>query len=174
MAAGTPGATLTESLIADAYGVRATVTYPRPRRPAAHPLPGHGHRDLSDGVPSTGGRPVPPSSTGHGTNVPLNSSTARGPPSTGATRCGQPQAFTDPGGLHRQLIVEAVVENTDAKTEISAVLDKIVEAPDAVLATNTSSLPVMRLGMATNHADHVLGLHFFNPARTAGRGPPAP
>ncbi|MEV5505685.1 3-hydroxybutyryl-CoA dehydrogenase [Streptomyces orinoci] len=63
----------------------------------------------------------------------------------------------------RQLVVEAVAENPDAKTEIFAALDKIVEDPAAVLATNTSSLPVMRLGMATGHADRVVGLHFFNP-----------
>lgn len=64
----------------------------------------------------------------------------------------------------RQLVVEAVVENTGVKTEIFAALDKIVEDPRAVLATNTSSIPVMRLGMATGRADRVLGLHFFNPA----------
>ncbi|MFE2190905.1 3-hydroxybutyryl-CoA dehydrogenase [Streptomyces olivaceus] len=63
----------------------------------------------------------------------------------------------------RQLVVEAVVENPDAKTEVFAALDKIVEDPAAVLATNTSSLPVMRLGMATSRADRVVGLHFFNP-----------
>ncbi|MGM9381737.1 3-hydroxybutyryl-CoA dehydrogenase [Streptomyces antibioticus] len=63
----------------------------------------------------------------------------------------------------RQLVVEAVVENPDAKTEVFAALDKIVEDPAAVLATNTSSLPVMRLGMATARADRVVGLHFFNP-----------
>ncbi|MBX9363002.1 3-hydroxybutyryl-CoA dehydrogenase [Streptomyces sp. WAC04114] len=63
----------------------------------------------------------------------------------------------------RQLVVEAVIENADAKTEIFAALDKIVEDPEAVLATNTSSLPIMRLGMATSRADRVIGLHFFNP-----------
>lgn len=63
----------------------------------------------------------------------------------------------------RQLVVEAVVENPDAKTEVFARLDKIVEDPAAVLATNTSSLPIMRLGMATSRADRVVGLHFFNP-----------
>ncbi|MYX43749.1 3-hydroxybutyryl-CoA dehydrogenase, partial [Streptomyces sp. SID89] len=63
----------------------------------------------------------------------------------------------------RQLVVEAVVENPAAKTEVFAALDKIVEDPEAVLATNTSSLPVMRLGMATGRADRVVGLHFFNP-----------
>lgn len=63
----------------------------------------------------------------------------------------------------RQLVVEAVVENPDAKTEVFALLDKVVEDPGAILATNTSSLPVMRLGMATGRADRVVGLHFFNP-----------
>ncbi|MFF5481952.1 3-hydroxybutyryl-CoA dehydrogenase [Streptomyces sp. NPDC012935] len=63
----------------------------------------------------------------------------------------------------RQLVVEAVIENPAAKTEVFAALDKIVEDPEAVLATNTSSLPVMRLGMATGRADRVVGLHFFNP-----------
>ncbi|MGW3064267.1 3-hydroxybutyryl-CoA dehydrogenase [Streptomyces sp. NPDC001130] len=63
----------------------------------------------------------------------------------------------------RQLVVEAVVESPDAKTEVFAALDKIVEDPAAVLATNTSSLPVMRLGRATGRADRVVGLHFFNP-----------
>ncbi|MFJ5059305.1 3-hydroxybutyryl-CoA dehydrogenase [Streptomyces nigra] len=63
----------------------------------------------------------------------------------------------------RQLVIEAVVENPDAKTEVFATLDKVVEDPAAVLATNTSSLPVMRFGMATGRADRVVGLHFFNP-----------
>ncbi|WP_406367344.1 3-hydroxybutyryl-CoA dehydrogenase [Streptomyces sp. NBC_00645] len=63
----------------------------------------------------------------------------------------------------RQLVVEAVIENADAKTEVFAALDKIVEDPAAVFATNTSSLPVMRLGRATSRADRVVGLHFFNP-----------
>ncbi|MFF9043809.1 3-hydroxybutyryl-CoA dehydrogenase [Streptomyces parvulus] len=71
------------------------------------------------------------------------------------------------GGLDdladRQLVIEAVVENADAKVEVFGALDKIVEDPAAVLATNTSSLPVMRLGMATGRADRVVGLHFFNP-----------
>ncbi|MFG3658745.1 3-hydroxybutyryl-CoA dehydrogenase [Streptomyces sp. NPDC047706] len=63
----------------------------------------------------------------------------------------------------RRLVIEAVVENAEAKTEVFAALDKIVDDPEAILATNTSSLPVMRLGMATRRADRVVGLHFFNP-----------
>ncbi|MCX5379726.1 3-hydroxybutyryl-CoA dehydrogenase [Streptomyces sp. NBC_00091] len=63
----------------------------------------------------------------------------------------------------RQLVIEAVTEGARVKTETFAALDKIVEDPAAVLATNTSSLPVMCLGMATGRADRVVGLHFFNP-----------
>ncbi|MFD7629641.1 3-hydroxybutyryl-CoA dehydrogenase [Streptomyces sp. NPDC059851] len=63
----------------------------------------------------------------------------------------------------RQLVIEAVTENADVKIETFAALDKIVADPTAVLATNTSSLTVMRLGMATGRADRVVGLHFFNP-----------
>ncbi|MFI8339275.1 3-hydroxybutyryl-CoA dehydrogenase [Streptomyces sp. NPDC085639] len=63
----------------------------------------------------------------------------------------------------RQLVIEAVVETAEAKIEIFTALDKIVEDHEAVLATNTSAIPVMRLGMATGRADRVLGLHFFNP-----------
>ncbi|MFD9188434.1 3-hydroxyacyl-CoA dehydrogenase family protein [Streptomyces phaeochromogenes] len=43
------------------------------------------------------------------------------------------------------------------------VLHLVDEDPGAILATNTSSLPIMRLGMATRRADRVVGLHFFNP-----------
>ncbi|MGW2441150.1 3-hydroxybutyryl-CoA dehydrogenase [Streptomyces goshikiensis] len=63
----------------------------------------------------------------------------------------------------RQLVIEAVVENADVKTEVFTALDKIVEDPEAILASNTSAIPVMRLGMATRRADRVVGLHFFNP-----------
>ncbi|MEU8786572.1 3-hydroxybutyryl-CoA dehydrogenase [Streptomyces sp. NPDC048637] len=63
----------------------------------------------------------------------------------------------------RQLVIEAIVENPAAKTDVFTALDKIVEDEEAILATNTSALPVMRLGMATHRADRVLGLHFFNP-----------
>ncbi|WP_405527079.1 3-hydroxybutyryl-CoA dehydrogenase [Streptomyces avidinii] len=63
----------------------------------------------------------------------------------------------------RQLVIEAVVENAEAKIEVFTALDKIVEDREAILATNTSAIPVMRLGMATGRADRVVGLHFFNP-----------
>ncbi|WP_327256546.1 3-hydroxybutyryl-CoA dehydrogenase [Streptomyces sp. NBC_01244] len=63
----------------------------------------------------------------------------------------------------RQLVIEAVTENPEAKTAVFTALDKIVEDPGGILATNTSAIPIMRLGMATGRADRVVGLHFFNP-----------
>jgi 3-hydroxybutyryl-CoA dehydrogenase len=63
----------------------------------------------------------------------------------------------------REFVVEAIVEDEAAKTELFARLDKIVESPDAVLASNTSSIPIMKLAVATSRPTHVLGVHFFNP-----------
>jgi 3-hydroxybutyryl-CoA dehydrogenase len=63
----------------------------------------------------------------------------------------------------RQLVIEAVKEDEQLKLDLFATLDKIVEDPDAILATNTSSLPVVRLAAATRRPGQVLGLHFFNP-----------
>jgi 3-hydroxybutyryl-CoA dehydrogenase len=63
----------------------------------------------------------------------------------------------------RQLVIEAVIEAEDEKLEVFSSLDKIVEDVDAVLASNTSSIPIMKLGMATERPQQVLGLHFFNP-----------
>ncbi|WP_055535006.1 3-hydroxybutyryl-CoA dehydrogenase [Streptomyces graminilatus] len=64
----------------------------------------------------------------------------------------------------RQLVVECIVEDEPAKLSLFAELDKIVEDPEAILASNTSSLPIMRLARATDRAGHVIGMHFFNPA----------
>ena len=63
----------------------------------------------------------------------------------------------------RQLVVEAVIENEAEKLEVFRGIDKAVEAEDAILASNTSSIPVMKLAMATDRPASVLGLHFFNP-----------
>jgi 3-hydroxybutyryl-CoA dehydrogenase len=63
----------------------------------------------------------------------------------------------------RQLVVEAVVESESEKVAVFEALDKTVEAPDAVLASNTSSIPIMKLAMATNRPSQVIGIHFFNP-----------
>lgn len=63
----------------------------------------------------------------------------------------------------RQLIIEAATEYEPAKLEIFAKLDAIVESADAILATNTSSIPVTRIAAATQRPEFVLGMHFFNP-----------
>ncbi len=71
---------------------------------------------------------------------------------------------TDCGELaDRQLVVEAVIESEAAKTSVFETLDRVVEDPLAILASNTSSIPIMKLGMATQRPASVVGLHFFNP-----------
>jgi len=74
-------------------------------------------------------------------------------------------AFTvEPDELgDRQLVIEAVVEDERAKVETFELLDRVVKDQDAVLATNTSSIPIMKLAMATDRPEHVVGMHFFNP-----------
>ncbi|NNM45709.1 3-hydroxyacyl-CoA dehydrogenase family protein [Knoellia koreensis] len=62
-----------------------------------------------------------------------------------------------------QLVVEAVPEHLDLKKEIFGKLDTIV-GPDAILATNTSSLSVTEIAVATSNPKRVVGMHFFNPA----------
>jgi 3-hydroxybutyryl-CoA dehydrogenase len=63
----------------------------------------------------------------------------------------------------RQLVIEAVIEDETVKGDIFAELDRVITDPDAVLASNTSSIPIMRLAAATQNPSRVLGLHFFNP-----------
>jgi 3-hydroxybutyryl-CoA dehydrogenase len=67
-------------------------------------------------------------------------------------------AFADCG-----LVIEAIVEDLDAKRDAFRMLE--LSAPrDALLATNTSSLPVTAIASACEHAERVIGVHFFNPA----------
>ncbi len=61
------------------------------------------------------------------------------------------------------LVVEAVIEHLDVKQDLFRRLDAVV-GPDAVLATNTSSLSVTEISTATSHPGRVIGVHFFNPA----------
>ncbi len=63
----------------------------------------------------------------------------------------------------RQLVIEAIVEDEAIKAQIFADLDRVVTDPDAVLASNTSSIPIMKIAAATKNPQRVLGLHFFNP-----------
>jgi 3-hydroxybutyryl-CoA dehydrogenase len=59
-------------------------------------------------------------------------------------------------------VVEAIVENVEAKRELFTALDTIVR-PQAILASNTSSISITTIGAATKRPDKVLGMHFMNP-----------
>ena len=59
-------------------------------------------------------------------------------------------------------VVEAIVENAEAKAALFASLDAILK-PEAILASNTSSISITRLGGATRRPGNVLGMHFMNP-----------
>jgi len=61
------------------------------------------------------------------------------------------------------LVIESIVEELAPKQELFKELDAIVK-PDAILATNTSTLAVVKMAEATNRPDKVCGIHFFNPA----------
>jgi 3-hydroxybutyryl-CoA dehydrogenase len=61
------------------------------------------------------------------------------------------------------LVIEAIVEDLEAKRELFSELDAIAR-PDAVLATNTSALSVGAIAAATRRRERVVGMHFFNPA----------
>ncbi|MHA7649739.1 3-hydroxybutyryl-CoA dehydrogenase [Mycobacterium sp. ML4] len=63
----------------------------------------------------------------------------------------------------RQLVIEAIVEDEKVKADVFAELDRVITDPDAVLASNTSSIPIMKIAAATKSPQRVLGLHFFNP-----------
>jgi 3-hydroxybutyryl-CoA dehydrogenase len=61
------------------------------------------------------------------------------------------------------LVIESIVEDLATKRELFAELEQIVKA-EGILATNTSTLPVVEMAMATQRPDRVCGIHFFNPA----------
>jgi 3-hydroxybutyryl-CoA dehydrogenase len=63
----------------------------------------------------------------------------------------------------RDIVIEAIVEDEHAKAALFATLDEVVESPDAILASNTSSIPIMKLGVVTKRPASVIGVHFFNP-----------
>lgn len=64
----------------------------------------------------------------------------------------------------RQIVIEAVVEDLDVKKDLFGRLDQVVSSSDAVLASNTSSIPITQIAMATQRPEAVVGMHFFNPA----------
>jgi len=63
----------------------------------------------------------------------------------------------------RELVLEAVAENEQVKAGIFGTLDKVVSGRDAIFASNTSSIPIARIAMATQRPHRVVGIHFFNP-----------
>jgi 3-hydroxybutyryl-CoA dehydrogenase len=94
----------------------------------------------------------------------LERAEARGKIPSAAEVLGRVQFGDDLAAMHdRDLVVEAIVEDEAAKTDLFRALDGIVSSPDAVLASNTSSIPIMKLAVATSRPTHVVGMHFFNP-----------
>ncbi len=63
----------------------------------------------------------------------------------------------------RELVVEAVAENEEIKLDVFRRIDAAVKDTEAILATNTSSIPIIKLAMATHRPEQVIGMHFFNP-----------
>jgi 3-hydroxybutyryl-CoA dehydrogenase len=61
------------------------------------------------------------------------------------------------------LVIEAIVEELEPKRDIFAELERNV-GPDAILASNTSAIPIGKIAEATEHPERVVGMHFFNPA----------
>lgn len=77
---------------------------------------------------------------------------------------GRMRFTTDLGEFaDRQFVVEAVAEHEPTKLEVFGTLDKVLTSDDAILASNTSSIPIMKLAMATHRPEQVIGVHFFNP-----------
>jgi 3-hydroxyacyl-CoA dehydrogenase/enoyl-CoA hydratase/3-hydroxybutyryl-CoA epimerase len=66
------------------------------------------------------------------------------------------------GAAHADVVVEAIYENLEAKQKLFAKLERQAR-PDAILATNTSSIPLERIAEAMHSPERLLGIHFFNP-----------
>lgn len=65
--------------------------------------------------------------------------------------------------LVADLVIEAVVERKDVKIDIFTQLE-VINGPNTILATNTSSIPVTSIAAGVRHPERVVGMHFFNPA----------
>ena len=80
-----------------------------------------------------------------------------------ARAMGLVKTSTDTAALKDcDLIVEAATENLELKLKLFAALDALAK-PDAIIASNTSSISITRLAAATKRPDKVIGMHFFNP-----------
>jgi 3-hydroxybutyryl-CoA dehydrogenase len=78
---------------------------------------------------------------------------------------GRLTVTADLGGLaDRDLVIEAAIENPGVKAALFRDIDRTVKRPDAILATNTSSIPIVEVARATSRPGQVIGLYFFNPA----------
>jgi 3-hydroxybutyryl-CoA dehydrogenase len=76
---------------------------------------------------------------------------------------GRIRSTTDLGAFSEaSFVIEAVVENLPIKTDVFKSLDQITR-PDTILASNTSSISITKLGAATRRPDKVIGMHFMNP-----------
>jgi 3-hydroxybutyryl-CoA dehydrogenase len=76
---------------------------------------------------------------------------------------GRIQTVTEMGALaESDLIVEAVTEDLNVKRDVFRQLDELTR-PEAILASNTSSISITKLGAATKRPDKVIGMHFMNP-----------
>lgn len=64
----------------------------------------------------------------------------------------------------RDLVIEAASEREEVKLELFRRLGDILTIPEAILVSNTSSIPIVKLGAVSGRADRVMGVHFFNPA----------
>jgi 3-hydroxybutyryl-CoA dehydrogenase len=64
----------------------------------------------------------------------------------------------------RQLVVEAATEDEATKLDLFSRVGTILDADDAILASNTSAIPIVKLGAVSGRAELVMGVHFFNPA----------
>ncbi len=63
----------------------------------------------------------------------------------------------------REIVIEAVAEDEAIKLDVFRKIDAEVKDPEALLATNTSSIPIIKLAMVTKRPEYVIGMHFFNP-----------
>jgi 3-hydroxybutyryl-CoA dehydrogenase len=63
----------------------------------------------------------------------------------------------------RDMVIEAVAEDEATKVAVFRMLDAVVNDRQAILATNTSSIPIIKLAMVTKRPEQVIGMHFFNP-----------
>jgi 3-hydroxybutyryl-CoA dehydrogenase len=81
-----------------------------------------------------------------------------------ATVAGRVSATADLEALSDcDLVLESIVEDLETKKQLFSELDRLVK-DDALLATNTSTLPVVEMAIVTNRPERVCGIHFFNPA----------